>query len=151
MKIVDFKTLSIENSILYKRIPIPLQIEALLDEPYSVFVTEVRKQFAEFFQNNEEYLENCKEDVIFIIQTDMPRIELTPITDLLIGLFVKEYVVDFSSYKHEEKRLGVPKELVKINMTDINLMELVNFNLIKERFIIEIHDSKNRSIYNFIV
>lgn len=148
MKIADFSKLKIENSSVYNRIQIKLELEHLLDTKYTDFVAMLNLKMKN--ELNKIDFSALDEDLIIEFKTDLPRMELAPLVDLISSSFVINFIKDRNTLKHGEKRLGVPSELKYILISNINLMDLVNRPLLKERFTLEYYDSKNRLLRSFI-
>ena len=148
MRIADFKQLKIDNSKVYKRIDLNFKLNHLLDNKYNIFVEELNYQMEDRLAEID--IESIEEDIIFQFKTDLPRIELDPLVDLILNTFVKHFTTS-KDFKHNEKRLGVPKELQGVYMSDIGVMDLVNYPLRKERFTIEVLDNKERVLLNILV
>lgn len=148
MRIADFKQLKVDNSKLYKRVDLNFQLNNLLDTKYSLFVDELNYQMKE--EINAAEIEKIDEDILFQFNTDLPRIELAPLMDLIVNTFIKHFTLS-KEYKHGEKRLGIPEDLKSVNISDVNLMDLVNYPLKKERFTIEVLDNKSRVLANILI
>jgi hypothetical protein len=82
--------------------------------------------------------------VVFQFYTDLERADLKDLRDLIISGLVKKLLITKDKQKHDEVRLGVPRSLNSLDIMQTHIMDLVNFNLLKETFEIEFYDFKNR-------
>lgn len=144
MNILNFTTLQIENATTYRKIEIPLRLNGALDFKYTDFMEILDRDIRNELEKLE--LDNIKEPIIFQIKTDLPRIELSPLVDLLVSTFARNYVDNKTDLKHKERILGLPQSFKDVRITHISIMDLINFPLIKEEFTIQLFDNKNRML-----
>lgn len=142
MRIVDFKKLDIEITHEYQIEEISLNLMQFLDTPFAFFVDTLQEQMNRKFPTLD-----AAEDVCFKIYTDLNRRDAISLSDFIANSVATCLFINKNEYKHQEKRLGIPATIEKANMGIVNLMDLINFPLIVERFNIEIYDRKNRLVF----
>jgi hypothetical protein len=139
---MNFKTLEIEIVGRYKELPIKLELNDRLDLKYSVFTELVFADIKNAISQSQ--LDKYDNPIIFQVYTDIPRSELKFIRDIIIAALVDNMIVTKETYKHGERRLGIPEKLKGLEIMDGHIMDLVNYPLLKEQFEIQFYDEKSR-------
>lgn len=142
MKVMNFKELKVESAPRYKELSMRLKLEEKLDLNYSVFTEMIFQEISAFI--DEQKIENYENAIVFQFQTDLERTDLKFVKDIILAALTAKLIKTKQEWKHNEKRLGIPKGLGGLEIMDGHLMDLVNFPLLTERFQVEFYDLKNR-------
>lgn len=141
-KIVNFLDKKIEKVERYKEFKLVFNLDADLDMPYSKFVKKLNEEISK--QLEEQYLVNYVGDIIIKVYTNLPRVELKPLKDLILSAVANELILDKTKFK-TERILGIKAfdEFDKIEIPFVTLMDLLNYPLKQESFNIGVYDNDN--------
>lgn len=151
MRIIDFKNLTMKTEIKYKVVDFEFNLNDMLDMPYLEFVNILNNDMKQKIAaaNLSQYKD---ENVVLQFKTNLRNTDLDPMIPALLTAFVKNLNIDKTVFKHNEKILGVPKQLNidKGILMDANALDLVNYNLPIEKFNIVFFNSKNKAVISIV-
>lgn len=144
MQIANFKNRTVHKTKRYKEIILSLNLDAALDLKVSEFIILLNKEMKE--QIDIKGLKEYDGDVLFKIYTDLPRIDLQDMRDVIMRS-LSDALIESREFKHGEEILGIvtAPDFLQLEITITNLMDLINYNLIQESFDVEFFDNKKYS------
>lgn len=141
MKMIDFMAMEIVEVDSFEPIDCYLELDALLDEPYTKFMESLKghmNNIAVIISDN-QYVD---EPWLIKIHTDLNDDDLAMVRENIVCEFGNA-IVNYKKLKREERRLGLPEELKEVDMLYLTAMDLVNFETVIDVFNIYIYNDKD--------
>lgn len=147
MRIIDFKKLEVKTQTEYETIVFNFELNNKLEMGLFPFTKMLAKDMEEKIKaaKLEDYADK---NVLFEFRTDLRNMDLDPMIPQLLTSFVLALKLDKTTWKHGEKILGVPRQLMidKGYLMDANALDLINYNLPIEKFNIIFFNNRGRGI-----
>jgi len=153
MYYVDFKELEIVENVKANeagepiRVTITLELDKLLDVPFTLFMEGLNELVKKQISEASATLADCKKKNIpvrFLVETDLNEIDIEFARDNIVNAVCRNLVISKMEFKHGERRLGVPTELVDVDIMVATKMEIINFLLKVELFTIKLYTKDNK-------
>jgi hypothetical protein len=152
MRIIDFKNLTVTTEIEYKNIQFLFELSDKLDMPFIKFAKLIQQDLRDKIQaaNLEQYKDS---NLVIEFRTDLKSNDLDGMIPRLLTAFVLGLDLDKSTWKHGEKRLTVPQNMLidKGYLLDANALDLINYNLPVERINFLFYNKKGQAIRSVLV